>query len=85
MSEIDFKDNVSFAFSLILDPARLLPMGIENFETVLVVDMTWRGAQRPDRTDTGVLYTEPDVLEFGFNTGKNFIQICYQSLPKKAT
>lgn len=68
VSEIDFKDNVSFTFSLILDPARDLPMGLENFETVVVVDMTTRGPLRPDRTDTGIMYTELNVFEFGFNT-----------------
>ncbi|XP_053377026.1 lactadherin-like [Mercenaria mercenaria] len=68
IAEIDFRDNVSFSFNLILDPARQLPMGMDYVETVLPVDMTTRGAQRPDRADTGVMYTQLLVYEFGFST-----------------
>ncbi|XP_052285668.1 uncharacterized protein LOC127881632 [Dreissena polymorpha] len=69
ISEIDFTDNVSFIFNLVLDPNRAFPVGLMHVPTVLPVDVTYRGAQRPDRADTGELYSDIIVKEFGFHTG----------------
>ena len=69
IGEIDFKDNVTFSFTLVLDPAREMPMGLDYVETVLPSDITSRGALRGDRSDTGVIASQVYVQEFGFSTG----------------
>ncbi|XP_052782138.1 uncharacterized protein LOC128218506 [Mya arenaria] len=66
--EIDFTDVVTFSIMLMLDPNRKIPIGSTNVETVIPVDLTYRGAVRADRAATGVIYTDILVNEFGFDT-----------------
>ncbi|XP_060556763.1 uncharacterized protein LOC132717340 [Ruditapes philippinarum] len=68
IGEIDFQDFVTFSFTLVLDPARQMPMGLDYVETVIPADVTSRGAIRGDRADTGIVPSQLFVSEFGFST-----------------
>ncbi|KAL4226676.1 hypothetical protein ACF0H5_014656 [Mactra antiquata] len=68
IGEVDFKDNITFWFTFILDPTLVMPPGTVNLRTVVPVDMTYRGEIRGDRVDLGVLYSGYIVHEFGFNS-----------------
>ena len=72
ISEIDFHDNVSLTFDLVLDPGLQLPIGQIDVNTVVLLDVTYRGPTRADRANTGLIYSGLYKEEFSFNTGTNY-------------